>query len=244
MTFKIGILQADHLTGSLAEKYTDYAHLFRQILAGYGFRFQTWPVVDSEFPDSPADSDGWLVTGSRFSVCDSHSWIRQLEDFVRRCINDKSPVVGICFGHQILATALGGRVAPAAGGWCVGRQCYETGDGPIFLNAWHQDQISQLPPDAEVTGRSESCPYAMLSYGDSALSFQAHPEFSDAFLGDLIRERKNGGIDHALLSAARASLDQKSSSRAVATQIATFFQTAQRVSPSLSSPQASSSSTF
>ena len=230
---KIGILRTGHVVPELAEEHGEYPDMFRQLLAGRGFTFQTWSVIDNAFPPSPDDADGWLVTGSRFSVNDDLPWIRKLEDFLRRCYSASSPVVGICFGHQALAKALGGQVELAAEGWGVGQSCFDTKDGPIKLNCFHQDQVTVPPPDAEVIGSSPFCRYAMLAYGDKGLSVQPHPEFSEKFLLDLIEARGVGLIPAEILERARAELDNSAEGERVAEAITAFFHAAARRGGSL-----------
>lgn len=223
---KIGILRTGHVAPELAEEHGEYPDMFQQLLAGSGYVFQTWSVIDDEFPASPDEADGWLVTGSRFSVNDDLPWIRKLEDFLRCCFSVSSPVVGVCFGHQALAKALGGQVEMAAAGWEVGQCRYDTKDGPISLNCFHQDQVTVPPPDAEVIGSSPFCRYAMLAYGDKGLSVQPHPEFSEKFLLDLIEARGVGLIPAEILDRARTELVNSAEGERTAKAISAFFRAA------------------
>lgn len=91
-------------------------------------------------------------------------------------------MVGICFGHQIIAQALGGAVIKHPDGWAVGAQDYDFGGERVTLNAWHQDQVIRRPEGAEVLARNAFCENAALIYDDRAFSVQAHPEFSDSFI--------------------------------------------------------------
>jgi len=122
---KIGILQAGHSPPELAKEFGDYDKFFRRFLGGNGFEFVTYPVVDDVFPSSIDEADGWLVTGSKFGVYEGHAWIATLEDFLRESFAAEKPIVGICFGHQILAQALGGKVEKFDGGWSVGVESYQ-----------------------------------------------------------------------------------------------------------------------
>ncbi len=115
-------------------------------------------------------------------------------------------MVGICFGHQLLARALGARVEKAAAGWGVGPHDYEVLERPawmadapetIRLNAMHQDQVLSLPEGAKVVARSEFCPFAVLAYDDRAMSIQAHPEFDNAYERALITMRRGKLIPEA-----------------------------------------------
>ena len=104
----IGILQSGHFAQREGAPLRDYSTLYAEMLAGHGFRFKTWSVVDMEFPASPEDADGWLISGSKHGVYDDLPFIAPLEDFIRKIYAAGIPLVGICFGHQIMAQALGG----------------------------------------------------------------------------------------------------------------------------------------
>ncbi len=133
------------------------------------------------------------------------------------------PIVGICFGHQILAQALGGKVERAPAGWAVGPQTYDFGGESLTLNAWHRDQVTELPPDATPIARNAFCEYAALAYSGRALSLQAHPEFTDAFVEGLMRTRGPGVVPEPLMAAARARLGVPNSAPSIGTRIAKFF---------------------
>ena len=220
---KIGILQTGYSPPDLVERHGQYPDMFRQLLKGHGFTFETWEVVGDVFPESAGDADGWLVTGSKYSVYQDLPWIRKLEQFLRDCYQEGVPIVGVCFGHQVLARALGGKVEKFAGGWGIGRQTYEFDGKPVYLNAWHEDQVTELPKDARVTGSSEFCRFAMLSYGERAMSVQAHPEFGNSFIEGLIEKRGVGTIPAAQLDKARSGLDKKDQGAEFARVISEFF---------------------
>lgn len=223
MTMKIGILQTGHTPEEMREKHGDYNDLFMRLLAGRGFSFDTYPVLDGVFPDTVMDADGWLITGSKFGVYEDHDWIPPLEDFLRRAYAAAIPIVGVCFGHQILAQALGGKVEKFSGGWQVGPVAYNRTDGRNDrIMAWHQDQISQVPKDAEIIGTTDFCANAMLAYGNRALTVQPHPEFTPAFMGDLLTAR--GDILPAgVLDKAQAGLDASLDSLDYAQMFEDFF---------------------
>ncbi|CUI01833.1 type 1 glutamine amidotransferase [Leisingera aquaemixtae] len=220
---KIGILQTGHSPEDLYEPFGDYDGMFRGMLDGKGFEFQTWAVVDGIFPDGPQDADGWLITGSRHGAYEDHAWIPPLEDLIRAIHASKQPLAGICFGHQIIAQALGGKVAKFEGGWAVGRVTYQTQDGPLTLNAWHQDQVVELPEGARVLGGNDFCRNGILAYGDHIISWQPHPEFPSAFVGGLIEKRGRGVVPDEVLDRAAAGLDAPVDNQNIATFLAEFY---------------------
>ena len=224
---KIGILQTGHCPDDLLAKHSDYDDFFRRFLDGNGFEFDTYPVLDGVFPDGVNDADGWLITGSKFGVYEDHDWIPLLEDFLRDAYAAAIPIVGICFGHQILAQALGGKVEKFNGGWSVGVENYTLDGYPdgVKLIAWHQDQVTELPAEASVVGSSIFCRYAALAYGDRAYSIQPHPEFEADFVAELLDSR-SGVLPEDIAGKAMKSLNIETSSMQVAEKIAGFFKMA------------------
>lgn len=219
----IGILQTGEAPEALRPQSGDYPDMFVRLLSGHGFTFRTWRVVDLDFPADVHQADGWLITGSRHGAYDDLPFIAPLEAFIRDAYAAHVPLVGICFGHQIIAQALGGKVEKFAGGWSVGPQDYDFRGETVTMNAWHQDQVTRKPEAATVIGSSAFCAHAALAYDTRALTVQAHPEFDDAFVDGLIRTRGRGVVPEPLLSEAQDRLGRPLASSAMADQIADFF---------------------
>ncbi len=199
---KIGILVTGHPPDELHDQFGEYDGMFRALLGGNGFEFQTYNVVDGEFPQDAHQADGWVITGSRHGAYEDHPWIPPLEQLIRDIQRTGNPLIGVCFGHQIIAQALGGKVEKFGGGWAVGRTDYRFGDQTVTLNAWHQDQVTKLPEGAEVTGSNDFCQNAMVSYGDTIWTVQAHPEYGNDFIQGLMETRGKGVVPDALMQAA------------------------------------------
>jgi len=219
---KIGILECGRLPDEMSAQTGQYPPMFMRLLDGQGFAFQAWHVEDMVFPNSVSDADGWLVTGSRHGVYEDHAFIPVLEQFIRDAFAADVPVVGICFGHQIMAQALGGKVAKYAGGWAVGARDYSFDTGPVRLNAWHQDQVITPPDGAQTVASNAFCAHAALLYPGRGFSVQAHPEFEDGVIQGLIDHRGPGVVPDPLLQQAQAGLG-RADSRAMADRIAAFF---------------------
>ena len=219
---KIGILQTGHSPDELRPVMGDYSNLFERLLANQGFKFETFSVVDGVFPDAPDQCDGWLITGSKHGTYEDHPWIAPLETLIREIYAQEVPLVGVCFGHQIIAQALGGKVEKFKDGWAVGRQTYDWDGEVISLNAWHQDQVVERPVGATPIACNDFCENAALIYGKRAFTVQAHPEFEAELIDGLIRTR-GGAVPTDLIDTARAELDNKVDNKRLAAQISAFF---------------------
>lgn len=187
---KIGILAAGTNSGTLLQQFGSFALMAEQMLADTEFSFQRWDVRLGEFPQSVDECDGWVITGSPCSVYESLNWIADLESLVRAIDRAGIPLVGICFGHQLVARALGGVVAKAENGWGLGVDIYQPteagqkvlGSEPVRLHIIHQDQVAELPQRAELLAGSAFCRYGVLSYGQHIFTVQAHPEFGREYM--------------------------------------------------------------
>lgn len=239
---KIGVLETGKIAPDLLEKHGSYGDMFGAFLGGADadFEVKVWDVVDGhEIPNSPSEADGWLVTGSKHGVYEDHAWIAPLRDFLASAHHARVPIVGICFGHQILAEALGGKVEKSDRGWGCGLHSYRI-DQPqpwmtgatetVQMHVMHQDQIVELPKGAQVIGGSDFCPYAMVAYGNTSISIQAHPEFEHDYEADLIRMRRNDPIPATIADEGLRSLANGAENRMVAAWIAQFFKQARGAS--------------
>ena len=230
---RIGILECGPTLPDLAARHGRYPDIFARLLAGPGRSFASWAVHEMAFPDSPNAADSWLLTGSRHGAYDDLPFIPPLERFIRATQAAGRPMVGICFGHQIMAQAMGGHVEKFAGGWGFGRQVYDiAGLGDVALSAIHQDQVTRAPDGTTVIGRNDFCTIAALRYGDWGLSLQPHPEFDPPVMRDYLDLRVAAGdADPTLIAQARAGLDQPHDCTRVAAWLGDFLHKAARGQP-------------
>ncbi len=221
---KIGVLITGHAIAEVQQDYGgDYDAVFADMLRGHGFDFEGFNVVDNEFPAGPEAADGWLITGSKHGAYEDHDWIPPLEQLIRDIYASGRPLVGVCFGHQIVAQALGGKVEKFKGGWSIGRTEYQIEGQTMAINAWHQDQVTELPEGAQVIGSSDFCANAALLYDKRIYTIQPHPEFNARLVRQLLETRAPGVVPDPLIEAAAKNLDAPIDSDAIAARIASFF---------------------
>lgn len=225
---RIGILETGRTVPEIDAKYGQFPDMFAQLLKGHDFSFTAYHVENMEFPPSASAQDGWLITGSKHGAYEDHAFIPPLEDLIRQIHAAKRPLIGVCFGHQIIATALGGRVEKFAGGWGLGLSDYTLDGSPVRLNAWHQDQVTTLPPEARRVGASDFCQNAALSYGDHIFTIQPHPEFSGPLIADYVALRRGtSDYEDDRMARAAARSTQPDDNAALAARIADVFLRAQ-----------------
>jgi len=223
---KIAIIETGHPPGDLKERFGSYPTMFADML-GPEFEVESFDVPAGELPGDPAEHGAYLITGSPAGVYEPLPWIGPLCNFIRAA--DQAKMVGICFGHQVMAEALGGHVEKSDKGWGAGLHHYSVvryepwmdGAKAIAVPASHQDQVVQQPPNTDVVTSSSFTPYAGLTWTDRpAISFQFHPEFAPDYAKALIEKRYDIVPDP---DAAIASLDAPNDNALVAEWIRRFL---------------------
>jgi GMP synthase-like glutamine amidotransferase len=177
------------------------------------FEYVGYDVAGGQFPDSLDACDAYLVTGSPKGVYDADEWIAELAAFIRDAYQAGKKLVGICFGHQILAHALGGHSDRSEKGWGLGIKTFDISEQKSWmtpglaqcsLHFAHQDQVVRLPPGAELLGGNAFCPNLFFTIDDRVLGLQAHPEFSIVMMQDVLASRKNILGKHVYQAAVRS----------------------------------------
>ena len=198
---KLGILKTDTVRPEWVPGYGEYPDMFVALLSQLdpALEFVIWDAEQGDLPTDIDAVDAYLITGSKSSVYDDKQWIRELEDFVRELHARKKKLVGICFGHQLVAQALGGKTEKSAKGWGVGLHTHTFSslpdwhdeDGEDFrILVSHQDQVTQVAPGSAVLAGSEFCENAVCQIGDHILTFQGHPEFVPGYSREIMNFRR------------------------------------------------------
>jgi len=213
---EVGLLLCDQLDPDVAAVAGDYTHLYGTAYAPADIRFRIYDVTAGEFPASTDECGVWMTSGSRHSAGDDLEWITRTREFIRTLADERRPQVGICFGHQLTALALGGRVERATVGWGVGVQHFDLVGHAPWIDAEatgfdilmsHQDQVVALPPDAELLASAGYCPVGAYRIADHVFCVQGHPEFVPALSATLAERRRerigDDVVDRALGSLVR-----------------------------------------
>jgi len=193
---RVAIVETGAPPPALAERHGDYPAMFRALL-GDGYQIETFDARAGKWPDAAA-FDAAIITGSAAGVYETDPWIGDLLDWIRAA-KGRTRLIGICFGHQAMAQALGGRVEKSDRGWGVGLHRYDVVSNEpwmtppaatVAIPVSHQDQVVEKPSGARVLLSSAFTPFAGLAWDDDAISLQGHPEFTPPFAADLTSGRR------------------------------------------------------
>ncbi|USH03866.1 gamma-glutamyl-gamma-aminobutyrate hydrolase family protein [Grimontia kaedaensis] len=247
---RIGLLLCDDVKPDLQTAHRNYPDMFDTTLRKVdpSLSLRCYRVMDGEYPEDIDECDGYVISGSRYSVYDDLPWIKQFESFVKTLYEKGKPTVGICFGHQMMAQALGGKVERSEKGWGVGIATSHLSTEEKAKQPWlqklkpdfslvvsHQDQVSQLPPDSTTLASSDFCPVGMFTVGNHFLAIQGHPEFSRAYSFDLMEARRDR-IPEDVISKGQASLQQMPDAELVTRWLLAFLKQPSASSRAPSSP--------
>jgi len=213
----IGVLETGRPPEELMPDHGDYLAMVASWIGETAAEYKVFAALDGVLPDTPSEADLWVITGSKFGTYEALGWILPLEEFIRACRIAGRPMMGICFGHQIIAQALGGVVRKSAKGWGLGIHDYAPVNWPealgpapenIAIQAFHQDQVEELPEGAERIACSAFCENAALWYPGFAFTVQGHPEFANPYAHALLEFRKGTVLDPGAVAAAQAGMDR------------------------------------
>jgi GMP synthase-like glutamine amidotransferase len=226
----IGLLLVGHIDSGSLHIGGDYPDLYADLLRHHDINITTYRCDEGHLPEKLSEQDGYICSPSRLSVYDDHEWLRDVEQLLRDMVATETAYVGICFGHQLMAQALGATVAKAKVGWGIGAKNYEIVEEAWFMDstqdivlaASHQDQVMQLPEGARLMAQSPYCPIGGMLIGERAWTLQAHPEFSPALADSLLATRL-ALFGEEVASAARETLKQSLQQERLAGWMTRFF---------------------
>ena len=194
---RLGVMLLDSIDEPHRSIAGDYDALFHNVLDRPDVEISFVDGRADELPDH-AEQDGWVIPGSRRSVYDDDPWIGRLEQWTAEALDRRTPIAGVCFGHQMVGRVMGAPVEKYEGGWNIGAIDYEVTAQPGWVSemperyrliASHQDQVLELPAGAELVATSERCAVAAYTVDDHVLCVQGHPEFVPDLAGSLYRSR-------------------------------------------------------
>jgi GMP synthase-like glutamine amidotransferase len=205
--YRLGLLQCDVVAPELQAKFQDYPVMFAKAFeqAGIAVIWQVYNLLEGEQPKSLDEVDGYITTGARAGVYDELHWYANLVALIRDIHSAQIPLVGICFGHQAIADALGGAVENSGKGWGIGINNYQvtaqglSSDVPAWMTplldefvvpVCHQDQVVKLPAGSTVLAHSAHCENFVAQFSATSLGIQGHPEFEAAYVSELIKLRE------------------------------------------------------
>ncbi|MFM5804338.1 glutamine amidotransferase [Aeromonas veronii] len=215
---RLGILDCDRLDPDLADRFGPvYSEMFIRGFAALApeLEFRVWSALDGELPEDLHECDAWIITGSRHDAYSDIPWIQALRAWIRQAHDADVKLAGVCFGHQVIAQALGGEVVKSTKGWGLGVSVHPMlADEPwmapardqIRILASHQDQVALLPPGATRLAGNDFCPNFMFLQGNNIVAIQGHPEFSVEYNRALI-ERRRGLLPDERYQSSLSSLE-------------------------------------
>jgi GMP synthase-like glutamine amidotransferase len=229
---RITIIEAGIVPPKHREQHGSFPEMFQHMIGSEdsAIEFEAVNAIDGGPLPDPRELEAILITGSAAGVYDELDWIAPLEAFVRAADAAKIPMVGVCFGHQLIAHALGGTVRKSEKGWGIGRHVYDIAPGNgliegerIALACSHQDQVIEPPRGARTFLSSDFTAHAGLLYANGAtLSVQPHPEFSVGFAHVCCMFREGKAPDD-VVAQAKASLELPLESAKLGAAISRFL---------------------
>lgn len=231
---KLCILDNDTLDPSVAPTYVSYGAMLEKVLRNAGaadWQMDFFSTEQQQYPDSFDAYDAVLLTGSKADSFSNEAWVVELRRRVTELLASNKKLLGVCFGHQLIAYCLGAKVDRAPKGWVTGRHAYQWHDREwvdptrqgFALLASHQDQVLELPPGTRLLASSEHCPIAAYARGNDVLGIQPHPEFVEDYSAFLLNKRRNA-LGEAHYTASMKSLEQGHEGNAFAKVMVRFIE--------------------
>ncbi len=231
--YRLGLLQCDIVPIELRDRFPDYPEMFAAAFAtaGVEVEWQVYDMLENDQPKRINEVDGYITTGARVGVYDGLPWYTNLVALIQQIDAAKIPLVGICFGHQAIADALGGKAENSDKGWGIGIRSYHASEHPTWMTpaldefsvpVCHQDQVVELPAGSRLIASSDQCPHFMAEFSETSLGVQGHPEFDVEYLDTLINLRDEI-LPNDISSMAKQSLGNEHNNVTIIRWIANFL---------------------
>lgn len=230
---KLGILQVNHDKSPIGDEFPDDSHRFRDLfdMQDDRFHYRIYMTIGGEIPPDLDAHDAFMITGSPLSVLDKHIFSDGLSEFIRKIDAANKPLAGVCFGHQAIALALGGKVEKASMGYNVGieptkfhvkRDWMHPDIDEIPMYVFHEDQVTELPEGCTLLGSSENCKISSFAKGNHIFTTQSHPEFTPEFMSCVLKYTESKMPEQKAANAWQ-SMDNKHSGSVFAQWMTNFF---------------------
>ncbi len=198
---KVAILQCDDVLEQLQPQYGSYSNMIIQMfeVIDIELAFEIFNCQLAQYPNDINAFDFYITTGSRAGVYENEQWIHQLISFIQTLDKAKKKLIGICFGHQIIAMAKNQQVQQSEKGWGIGIAVNRITTTPEWMNdkkpelniiVSHKDQVNSLPEEALIIAESDFCPFFVVQWNNHFLSIQGHPEWNTDYSKSLMHERR------------------------------------------------------
>lgn len=232
---KVAILETDILRPELLPDYIGYGRMFLDLFArvGVDWHMEVFSVISGDYPARIEEFDAFLITGSKHDAFADDDWIVRLRDYCRKLYDLGKPQVGICFGHQLLAHALGGRAERAGPGWGLGIMEYPLAEKPVFIDddkpvsllISHRDQVTVLPEAGRLLLSNDFCPFAGYYIPNLVFCVQGHPEFSKDYEEALLGYHDND-VSAEQMASIRSSMTEEHQGERIGRWIRNFLEQA------------------
>ena len=233
--FNLCVLKAGFIPPSLKGNFSSYPKMFEDFLKIKKKKWivDTFSIYNGDFPKDIVKYDGFLITGSKFGVYEDHFWMKDLFRIIIKIVETNIPLIGICFGHQAIAQALGGLVEKSNKGWGVGiipmdnyiiKPWMGNLSKSIKLICFHQDQVISLPPNSDHIGGNKFCNYSSFSLNNSVYTLQGHPEFNNEYAMQLLNLRRDVIGEEKFLNAKNNLVNNKHDGKEISNSLANFLE--------------------
>ena len=198
----IGLLNAYQFEKEAPAYQAEYGTIFQEFLRKTfpERKIKVYQAALGELPADVNECEAWVITGSPKGAYETEPWIVALGNFVKSCHAQEKKLIGVCFGHQLIAHYLGGLTEKSPRGWGAGVRSFRVFQSPTWMKPElkqcsllfsHQDQVVKLPEGAVLLAEDEFCPNQMYTIGEHILCMQGHPEFTPQFVRGRLDARKH-----------------------------------------------------